>query len=368
MSILRRKGSHPDYILLASVFLLTAGGLIMLASASSELGSIKLGDSNYYVRHQIVNGLMAGIAGFLAGFFIYYGAYRRVALILLIVNLALLLLVFSGFGITAGGASRWIALGPVSFQPAELLKLSFMMYVAAWLAGRHAYRTESVRGGLVPFLVISGITAGLLIAQPATSTVVILLGAAVVTYFMSGARIRYIAAILVIGVVSFGILVYMTPYRLERVMSFLSPDQDAQDSGYHSNQALIAIGSGGMTGVGYGRATAKQGYLPAVVDDSIFAVIAQELGFVGAGTVVVLFAILSLRMFWIAKNIHDRFGKLLLVGFGAVIACQSIVNIGAMSGLLPLTGVPLPFISYGGTALAVFLTMSGIAINVSKFA
>lgn len=356
-----------DPMLLAVLFLLILGGFVMLASASGELGDAKFGDSMYFVKHQIVNGLAVGLLGFAATFFLYYRVYRKIALILLAVNLLFLVLVFSGIGITAGGASRWLQVGPISFQPAELLKLSFVIYMAAWLSNARAKRTHSVMRGLVPFLVISGVTAGLLVAQPATSTVIILLGTAVVIYFMSGAQFRYIAAIVAIGIIGFGALIYTSPYRLERIISFFNPERDVEGTSYHIQQARTAIGSGGIAGMGYGDGIAKQGYLPAPIDDSIFAIIGQEFGFIGAGIVVVLFAIFSLRLFWLAKNMSDSFGKLLLVGFGTIIAGQSIINIGAMSGILPITGIPLPFISYGGTALATFLTMSGIAANVSKY-
>jgi len=167
--------------------------------------------------------------------------------------------------------------------------------------------------------------------------------------------------------VGFGVVIFATPYRMTRIMGFLNQSADTENRNYHVNQALIAIGSGGLTGVGYGQSTLKASSLPAPTDDSIFAVIAGELGFIGAGAVVALFAALTLRLFWLAKRTRDNFGKLILIGFGAIIALQSLTNMAAISGLIPLTGVPLPFVSYGGTALAVFLTMSGIAANVSKY-
>ena len=162
-------------------------------------------------------------------------------------------------------------------------------------------------------------------------------------------------------------VIYLTPYRRARITGFLHPTEDAQGQNYQVNQALIAIGSGGMTGVGYGQSASKTSVLPAVIDDSIFAVVAEELGFAGACTLVVLFCLFTFRLFWLSKRIADRFGKFLLIGFGTVIALQAFVNMASISGIIPLTGVPLPFISYGGTALAVFLTMSGIALNVSKY-
>ena len=362
-----KKGHHPDYLLLASVFVLALGGLVILSSASSNIGEIKFNDSYYYLKHQIYFGLTLGIIGFLVAYFTHYQSYQKIALPLLLLNVGLLALVFTKLGVTAGGASRWLALGPVTFQPAELLKISFVIYLSAWLSSARANRSQRAVEGLLPFLVISGIIGGLLVLQPATSTVVILLTTGLGIYFLSGAKLRYVAAIVGLGALALTTLIVVTPYRMTRVMSFFDRDSDTLGTNYHLNQALIAIGSGGVTGVGYGQSTAKISSLPAVIDDSIFAVLGQELGFVGASTLVVFFALLVSRLFWMAHRFRDRFGKLILVGFGSIIALQSIVNIGAISGLLPLTGVPLPFISYGGTALAVFLTMSGIAANISKY-
>ena len=296
-----------------------------------------------------------------------YRIYKKIAFPLLLLNLFLLTLVFTGLGVTAGGATRWLSLGPVTFQPADLLKLSFIMYLAAWFSNAKMNRAKDVSGGLVPFLIISGITAGLLLVQPATSTVVILLAAGAVIYFLSGAEWKHMAVIGGLGVVILAALIFTTPYRLNRVKGFLNRSADSQGANYHLNQALIALGSGGAFGLGFGQSTAKVSNLPEDVNDSIFAVAGQELGFAGTGTIVVLFGIMTFRMFLLAKRGKDGFGRMILIGFASVVAFQSIVNIGAISGLLPLTGVPLPFISYGGTALAVFLTMSGIALNVSKY-
>ena len=363
----RGGGHHPDYLLLTVVFILTLGGLVMLASASSDLGKIKFNDSYFYLKHQLINGLIVGLVGFGAAAMVHYQAYKKFAFPFLLLTLAFLALVFTKLGVIAGGASRWLALGPITFQPSELLKLSFVLYLAAWLAGGRASRTKNFNEGLVPFILVSGTTALLLFLQPATSMVVVLIGTGLVMYFLSGARMKYILGLMGIGVAGLALIILATPYRLERVMGFLNPEADSQGANYHLNQALIAIGSGGVGGVGYGESTAKASRLPAVVDDSIFAVIGQEFGFIGGGFVVVLFGTLVFRLFRLASVIKDPFGKLILSGFGTIIAFQSLINIGAISGLLPLTGVPLPFISYGGTALAIFLTMSGIAVNISKY-
>ena len=170
-----------------------------------------------------------------------------------------------------------------------------------------------------------------------------------------------------LGIAIIALVVYITPYRRARILGYLDTGADVQGQNYQVNQGLIAIGSGGLWGVGYGQSATKAGYLPTPIDDSIFAVAGEELGFVGASILATLFALLSLRMFLLAKRMGDQFGRLLLVGFGMVVALQAFVNMASISGLIPLTGVPLPFVSYGGTALAIFLTMMGVAVNVSKY-
>jgi cell division protein FtsW len=362
-----KRGHRPDYFLIVVVFLLTVAGLIILSSASSDLGKLKFNDSYYYLKHQVAYGLLVGIGGFLFVLYFPYRHYRKIALPLLIASVITLVLVFTPLGLEVRNTNRWLALGPLSFQPAEPLKLVYLLYVAAWLSNAKAKRETSLFEGFIPFLLVSGLIAILLLMQPATSTVVILLGSGMMVYFLSGARLKYLLGMAAIGMVGIGLVIYFTPYRLQRLLTYVNSQTDAQGSGYHINQALIAIGSGGLWGVGYGQSAAKVNYLPAPIDDSIFAVAAEEFGFAGASIIVMLFALLTFRLLWLARSTRDRFGKLLLFGFAAVIALQSLVNMAAISGLLPLTGVPLPFVSYGGTALAVFLTMMGIATNVSKY-
>ena len=362
-----KTGHSPDHFLLALIFILTAFGLAMLASASSDLGKIKFNDTYYYLKHQIYYGLSVGIAGFLTGYFMHYQRLRKFAFPLLLLGIVALALVFTHFGLQIRNTNRWLRLGPISFQPAELMKLFFIVYLAAWLSSTRTKRAKDIETGLLPFALISGFIATLLILQPSTSTMAILLGTGLIVYVLSGAGLKYVLVTFLIGVIALGVVIYATPYRKARILGFLNSQSDTQGQNYHINQALIAIGSGGLTGVGYGQSATKVSYLPAPIDDSIFAVIAEELGLAGAGGLVVLFGALVLRLFWLAKKTRDRFGQLLLIGFGTIIAFQSIVNMAAISGLLPLTGVPLPFISYGGTALAVFLTMMGIAANVSKY-
>lgn len=364
---LQKKGHVPDYFLMALVLALTVFGLVMLASASSDLGKIQFNDSYYYLKHQILFGLSIGIAGFCCGYFIPYQKLKKIALPLLAVSMVFLVLVFTKLGAVVNNTNRWLRFGPLSFQPAELMKLTYLTYLTAWLSNAKMKRELNLREGFVPFLIVSGMIATLLILQPATSTVLILLGSGLVVYFMSGAPVKYVIGTVLIAAVVIGAVIFVTPYRLARITGFLHQGQNTQGQNYQVNQGLIAIGSGGLTGVGYGQSVTKAGYLPTPIDDSIFAVIGEELGFVGAASLIALFCLFTMRLFWLSKKTNDRFGRLLLIGFGTVVAFQAFVNMASISGVLPLTGVPLPFISYGGTALAVFLTMSGIALNVTKY-
>jgi len=362
------KGHRPDYFLLVVLILLTAGGLVILSSASSELGKIKFDDTYYYLKHQILYGLIFGALCFAAVYKIHYASLKKLALPFLAVNIILLILVFTKLGFSAGGASRWLQIGPATIQPAEFLKFTLIVYLAAWLSNPKSDRVGSFTNGLLPFLAILGITGGLIVLQPATSTVVILIAACLTIYFISGAKWRYIALTVLLMILVLAALVYVTPYRLNRVVGFLNPQDDSQSLNYHRNQAEMAIGSGRLFGLGYGQSPAKVNYLPEVVGDSIFAVAAQELGFAGSASLIVLFGMLVFRLFWLAKKTRDRFSRLILIGFGTIIAVQSLMNMAAISGIIPLTGVPLPFISYGGTALAVFLAMAGLSLNISKYA
>ncbi len=364
---LSKIGHKPDYFLVILVFLLTVAGLLILASASSELGRIRFHDAYYFLKHQLANGFALGILGFFVASKLHYQHYRKFAFVFLLLNLALLTLVFTKFGHSSGGANRWLDIGFFSFQPSELLKITFILYLAAWLTNPKMNRSKDFWNGMMPFLIICGLVGGLLILQPATSTVVILITSGCIIYFLSGADLRHIALAGVAGAAVLALVIAATPYRLKRIETFFNPGKDTQGAGYQVNQAVIAIGSGGLFGTGYGQSTSKVSYLPTPTDDSIFAVAAQELGFAGASLLVILFAMLVLRMLYLAHRVRDKFGQYILAGFASILALQSLINMGAISGLFPLTGVPLPFVSYGGTALAVFLTMSGIAVNISRY-
>ena len=360
------SGHKPDFLLIVFIFIIIAFGLVMLASASSDLAKMEFGNSYFYLNHQLLYGLLPGLIGFFIASNIYYQNYKKLITPLFIVNIIMLILVFSPLGVTSGGASRWLNFGFI-FQPSEFLKISFIVYIAAWLSGNEK-RKNSFLGGFVPFLAICGLVSILLIIQPSTSIVAILMLSALIVYFVSGAKVSYILGAMVLAAILFAGFLYLTPdsYRTQRIMSFIDPNQNVLGASYHINQSLIAIGSGNIFGVGYGESTTKIRYLPEPIGDSIFAVISEELGFIGGIALILCFLILITRIFILAKRCSDRFAQLILVGFGSLIGIQVFVNIGAISGLIPLTGMPLPFISYGGTALAVFMIISGIIVNITK--
>src|SRR3989344_8493866 len=252
-----KSGHRPDYFFLALVFVLTVFGLVMLASASSDLGKIKFNDSYYYIKHQIYYGLVFGVAGFCAAYFFGYQRLKSIALPALLVSIVLLALVFTSFGLEVRSANRWLTLGPISFQPSELMKLTFIVYLAAWFSNPKAKRASSLNEGVLPFGILTGFIAILILLQPATSTVVILLAAGFAIYFLSGAKWRHMGAMTLLAIVGIGLVILATPYRLKRITGFLNPNDDALGQNYQLNQAQIAIGSGGLLGVGYGQSATK---------------------------------------------------------------------------------------------------------------
>lgn len=358
--------SPPDYLFLGALIILVVFGFVMLASASSDLAKDRFGDGYYYIKHQAINGFAIGILGFLAGFLVYYRRWERFAIGFLVVNIILLILVFTPLGVSVKGAARWLEIGSFSFQPGEVLKLTFLIYIAAWIINGKK-RKKSFSEGLLPFISLVAVIAFILFKQPSTTTAALIFFTSTIMYFTAGARFSFLAIFFVLGVIGFSFVVYFTPYRFARIITYIKPESaNSLAEGYHINQTLMAIGSGKIFGTGYGRSTTKLHYLPEPIGDSIFAVIGEELGFAGSLAFVFLFFFLVWRGFMIARQVLEMFGKTLVIGFTSIMALQSFVNIGAVSGLLPFTGVPLPFVSFGGTALAVFLTMGGIILNVSR--
>lgn len=363
-----RRTSSPDFVYIILLSLLVVFGLIMLTSASSDIAKQETGNSYYYLVHQITNGLLLGLAGFIFGMFFYYRRWEYLAPFILIFGFILLMLIFTPLGQTLKGGGRWLDFKLFTFQPSELLKFVFFIYLAAWISKDLKTRGGSLVKGLIPFVVLVGGAMFFLLAQPATTTAILIFVTSIIMYFLAGARIRLLVFLVLSA--SLGLAMFIMiggSYRVDRIQTFLHPETtDTLGTGYHIGQAKLAIGSGGLTGVGFGKSTTKLNFLPEPIGDSIFAIIAEELGFIGATIFLFVFVAFIWRGFRIAKRATDNFGRLVATGFTSIVAFQAFVNIAAISGLIPLTGVPLPFISYGGTALAVFLTMSGVVVNISK--
>jgi len=355
-----------DLIFLMILMIIVFFGLAILTSASAVLSYENYGNSYGYLKHQILFGILPGLFLFFAVGKLSLSFLKKYSLLFLILTVALLFLLFlPGFGFETKGAARWLQLGSFTFQPSELLKLTFILYLAAWLETRKK-NLESFFEGLVPFLVICTLIAVLLIAQPDIGTlgVILLIGAFI--YFAAGGRVSHLLFSALVGAIFLAVLIYSEQYRLKRWAVFLNPNLDPLGAGYQIKQALIAIGSGGLLGLGFGMSKQKYNYLPEPMGDSIFAVTAEEFGFVGAIILILLFLALIWRGFKIAKNSRSSFASLTAVGITSWIALQAFVNIGAITGLMPLTGITLPFVSYGGSSILVLLAACGILYNISK--
>ncbi len=364
-----RSSSHSiDLPLLLIVSTIVVFGLIMLWSASAPSGYEQFNDSYYFLKHQLIFGFLPGLAAIFALSRIRYTFWQKHAFHLLIFSIILLVLVFiPGFSAGIGTAQSWISVGGVfSLQPSEIVKLTFLFYLAAWLGARDEQGVKNVHSGFFPFLLVLGTIMLLMLLQPDVGTMCIIAGMALVVYFVAGAPLVYVFGSIAAGIGVLTLLIKTAPYRAARFTTFLNPELDPQGIGYHVNQALLAIGSGGFFGVGYGHSRQKFQYLPEVAGDSIFAVIGEELGFVFAFITIVLFLLLLWRLLAIAQNTPDRFARYFVIGVGAWITIQAFVNIGSMVALMPITGIPLPFISYGGTSLAVAMAAIGVVLNISR--
>jgi cell division protein FtsW len=363
-----KRSKSIDFILLAIVAVLVLFGLIMLTSASGPSGYDRFQDSYYFIKHQLVFGLIPGIGGLIIASQIPYTFWKKHAWHFLLVSIVLLVLVFiPGLSAGIGTAHSWINVGGLfTVQPSEFVKLTFLFYMAAWLAGRGKEGVKDVHSGFVPFVSVLGVIVLLLVLQPDVGTMSIIAAMALVVYFVAGAPLMYVGGLIAAGVAGIAVLIGMAPYRAARFTTFLNPQLDPQGIGYHINQALLAIGSGGVFGLGYGHSRQKFQFLPEVASDSIFAVIAEELGFIVAAVTILLFLGFLWRSMQIANSAPDDFAKYVTVGIAAWITIQAFVNIGSMVGVLPMTGVPLPFISYGGTSLAVTMTAVGVMLSISR--
>ncbi|MDD5491343.1 MAG: putative lipid II flippase FtsW [bacterium] len=356
---------HPDLNMFGVTVALVIFGLVMIYSSSAIFASQQYNNSWYFFQKQMLWAL-AGFAAFFMLMKTDYHVLQRYSRVLIFISIVLLVLVLTGiFGREVGGAKRWIRLGPVSFQPSELAKISLLIYIADYL-DRKQSKISKVLKGVAPILMIMGLICGLILVEPDMGTSVSLGVVSVSMLFVGGLSAWYLGSLVLMAIPLFAYLVVTKPYRLRRLMAFFDPWADPQNVGYQIIQSLIALGSGGFLGMGLGNSKQKLLYLPAAHTDFIFPIIGEELGFIGAFSIVILFFVFAWRGMKIAFHAPDLFGSMLAGGITLMIVLQAIINIGVSCALFPTKGLPLPLVSYGGSNLAFTLASIGILLNISR--
>jgi cell division protein FtsW len=356
-----------DNVLLILVGVLVAGGFLIFSSASLGLMAREGATFASVAFSQFVFGVLGGGIALLIMSNIHYRHWRKYAFYIFILALVGTALVFvPGLGMTHAGATRWLDLGITTVQPSEFLKIAFVIYLATWFSGIHT-DIARLKYGLLPFAGFTALVGVVMLLQPDTDTFIIMVTAGMAMFIVAGAKWRDILLIIVAGLLMLATLAMARPYVMERIMTFVNPAADPLGSGYQIQQSLIAVGSGGLVGRGFGQSIQKFEYLPEPIGDSIFAVYAEEFGFLGAVILVLALVFFTLRGYKIATQASDMFGTLLVIGLITTIIAQAFLNIGAMLAIAPLSGLPLPFISHGGTALLATLASVGIILNVSKY-
>jgi len=359
---------HFDRVLLVIAGILVLFGFFMLASAFLGPTAQKAETFWNALLRQIIIGLVGGGTLLFIASRIPYQFWKKISLPLFLLTFFLTILVFFPIGIEHGGARRWISLGILTLQPSEFLKFGFLIYLSAWLASRKE-EVSSFKFGLFPFLIMIAFVGVLLVMEPNISTLLVIAFTSLSLFYIAGGRFKQIAAIVFIGAILLVavVLLYPNSYLKNRITVFLNPEHDPQGISYQLNQSLIAFGSGGLFGKGFGMSIQKFNYLPEPTGDSIFAVIGEEFGFLGTSGLIGLFLLFLYRGLLVASRAPDNFGRLLGSGIAILIISQSFMNMAAMTGVFPLTGLPLLFISQGGSALALTLAEVGVLLNISKY-
>lgn len=360
----RARSARRDLaMLLVATAALTALGLLEVLSASSVDAAVNHGSSFWFFNRQLIYALI-GVAALLLAWRMDHRWWKKAAAPLLIATIGLLVLALE-LGTSAYGASRWLAIGPFTLQPSEVAKFSLVLFTAALLARKQKHLNEPAHLAL-PLAPVVAVVAGIVILQRDLGTTVILCGSVFILLFAAGVRLRYLAVTALTGLVLSAILVLGEAYRRERLLSFLHPFQQAGSAGYQQVQGLISLGAGGWLGVGLGRSAGKWLYVPNAHTDFIFAILGEELGLIGEIVTLALFAALVLAGIRIALKAREPFGRLLAAGIVGWIGVQTLVNLGAVTGLLPVTGVPLPLVSFGGSSLIVTLGGIGVLASVAR--
>ncbi|RXZ77111.1 stage V sporulation protein E [Paenibacillaceae bacterium] len=358
--------SAPDVWMIVSILLILSIGLVMVYSASAVLSFNEHGDAFYYVKRQMLFALL-GIGAMVLTMNTDYQLWKKVSRIGLVVCFGLLIIVLiPGIGVVRGGARSWLGIGSFGIQPSEFMKLAMIIFMAKMLSTSR-YQITAFTRGLLPPLAILGAAFGMIMLQPDLGTGTVMMGASLLVIYAAGARLAHLGGLALVGVAGLVGLIAAAPYRLQRITSFLDPWQDPLGAGYQAIQSLYAIGPGGLIGLGLGMSRQKYSYLPEPQTDFIFAIIAEELGFIGGTAIILLFLILVWRGMRTAITASDSFGSLLAVGITGIVAVQVIINIGVVIGMMPVTGITLPLVSYGGSSLTLMLTALGILLNISRY-
>jgi len=355
----------PDVYLFSATVALIGIGIVMIYSSSAIVALERFGDPAFFLKRQLLWSAL-GVTAMYVALTVHYPRLRPLTPGLLLVGmLALVAVLVPGLGRAAGGARRWLVLGPATFQPAEAAKLILILYLANYLDSRGA----SIRQLQVlrPPVLVTAALFFLVAAQPDMGTALLLVGIAGAMLFVGGASVWHLGGVVLAGFPVLAAVTLLEPYRVRRLMAFLDPWRDPRGSGFHIIQSLLALGSGGLLGVGLGASRQKYFYLPERHTDFIFAILGEELGLLGAAAVIGLFAFIAYRGLRIARSAPDRYGALLAAGITTSIVGQAAANIGVTAGILPVTGVPLPFISFGGSSLLMTCMGVGILLNISQY-
>lgn len=358
------KDTEFDSVIFYTTMILVFIGIIMVFSASYIQSSFKHNDSYYFLKKNIVYAVL-GFIVMISTSRIDYRFWKKNATYIGIIAIVFLLLVLTPLGIEANGARRWLGLGALTFQPAEIAKFATIILTAKLIEKKYE-NIKSLTKGVLPLLVVPGIFFTLIILQPNLSTAGTVILVTFVMIFAAGMDMKIIFSMIGLGAALFVVLVIAEPYRLSRVTSFLDPFQDPLGSGYQVIQGLYALGSGGVFGLGLGQSKQKYFYIPEPQNDFIFAIIGEELGLIGCIVVIMLFILLVYRCVRIALKTNNIFACMVVIGIGAQIGIQAALNIAVATSSMPATGVALPFISYGGTSLTIFMGAVGIVLNISK--
>lgn len=362
-----KKREKPDYLLIITTLLLLAIGLMMVYSASAIWADYRFSDPFFFAKRQI----LFSVIGVLAMLFIMnidYWVWNTWAKAILIICFILLVIVLiPGIGLVRGGARSWLGIGAFSIQPSEFMKIAMIIFLARYLSQNQKMIT-SFRKGIIPSLTLVFVAFGIIMLQPDLGTGAVMVGTCIVMIYIAGARLSHFFALGLAGVVGLAGLIISAPYRIQRITSYLDPWSDPLGSGFQIIQSLYAIGPGGIMGLGLGQSRQKFFYLPEPQTDFIFSILVEETGFLGGAFVLALFCIMLWRGIAIASGSPDTFGSYLAIGIIGMLVIQVVINIGVVTGLMPVTGITLPFLSYGGSSLTLMLCSVGILLNISRFA